>query len=163
MQITNETPRKEITIKGTVLKVIAPYAEGHVLTSGEANVLNQTLAENLRNNFAERVTKALEAGDTSTLQTELDAYIAEYEFGHRRAGAPAVDPVTKIAIQMAKDAVKNALTKAGKNPKDYTAEQIAALAQGAVDKNPIFRQRAEEEHNRRKAAAQAMLELSVEV
>jgi len=31
------------------------YAEGHVLTSVEASVLNQTFAENLRNNWANSI------------------------------------------------------------------------------------------------------------
>ena len=157
MQYSNETPRREITISGVVLKVVSPYTEGHQLTAEEAHVLNQTLAENLRNNFATRVKEVKEKSegnvDTQGLQTELDNYMTEYKFGAGRQAAVAVDPITKLAIAAAKEAVKAALIKAGKNAKDYTADQIAELAQRAVDTNPRFREIAQQQYDLKKAAA----------
>ena len=61
----------------------------------------------------------------AALQTELDEYIAGYSFGVRRGGgAVAVDPVKKIALGLARDAVKKALVAKGQGLKDYTAETI---------------------------------------
>src|SRR4051812_20346229 len=123
MEYTNETPKREITIKDVVLQVISPFTEGHVLTAGEANVLNQTLAENLRNNFASRVKEvtekagSVEAIDHAALQEELNEYTKEYEFGVRKAGAPAVSPVMRQALSLAKDAIKAKLKKDGKDIK----------------------------------------------
>lgn len=118
MEITNETPMREITVAGTQLQAPAPYAEGHTLNENEAAVLNQTLAENLRNNFASRVgaavekaavenglaeadedgkvkldketrAEALEYVDTVALQQEFLKYVQNYEFGVRRGGGGA--------------------------------------------------------------------------
>ena len=75
------TTMPTITIQKQLFNVPNRYAAGHVLTEGEANALNQTYHENLRNNFAGRVK---EGGDHATLQTELDAYAASYQFGERR-------------------------------------------------------------------------------
>lgn len=164
MQFDKSTPRKEITIKGVLLKVISPYTAGHTLTEEEANVLNQTLAENLRNNFAPRIKKAIEdvggdenAVDTKSLQGELNDYTAEYEFGVRRGGSVAVDPVTKGAIALARDAVKKALKAKGKDLKDFSADQIRELAERAVEANPKFRELAAHQLELKKAAAQETL------
>ena len=161
----NETPRKEITISGVVMKVISPYFAGHVLSDEEANVLNQTLAENLRNNFAPRVKTEkdkLEKGEIATLdvaalQVELDSYITDYEFGARRSGSVAVDPVTKIALGFARDAVKKALANSGKNVKDYTSEQIHEMAERVVAEKPRFKELAQEELARRQSIANETL------
>ena len=163
MQFDKSTTKREITISEVVLKVIQPYAEGHVLSASEANVLNQTLAENLRNNFAGVVKEAKEAAggadkvDLSALQKELNEYTKEYEFGARRSAGVAVSPVDKIALRMAKEAVRKALVKAQKDPKAYTPEQISEMAQKAVDTNPRFREEAQKEHDARKAAAAELI------
>ena len=52
-----------ITIQGESFSVDMPYSEGHVCTSTQAGALNQTRAENLRNNFASSVKKAAAAAD----------------------------------------------------------------------------------------------------
>lgn len=161
MDFSNTTPKKEITISKQVLTVISPYSEGHTLTAEEANVLNQTLAENLRNNFAPRVKAVVDEAekngaevDVAALQAELDEYIAGYSFGVRRGGgAVVVDPVKKIALGLARDAVKKALVAKGKSLKDYTAETIADLAEGVLERNPSYMESAASIHAQKKAAA----------
>lgn len=163
MQYDKSTPKKEITISEVVLKVISPFSEGQVLTAEMANVLNQTLAENLRNNFAGVVKAAKETAggfdkvDVSDLQKQLNEYTKEYEFGARRQAGVAVNPIEKIAISLARDAVKKALTKAGKVVKDYPAEQLLELAKAAVQKNPAFMASAEKVYEAKKAAGQETL------
>lgn len=159
MEYDKQTPKKEITIKGALLKVISPFKEGDVLTAATANVLNQTLAENLRNNFAPVVKQAVEVAgsvealDLKDLQTQLNAYTKEYEFGARRTAGIAINPIERIAISLAREAVKKSLVKSGKNPKDYTTEQLHDLAVNAVGKYPHFTANAEKIHAARKEAA----------
>ena len=167
MQVSNETPKKEITIKGENFTVPAPYSEGHTLTEAEANVLNQTLAENLRNNFAGVVTSAKEEAekngtelDLGALQGQLEEYITEYEFGARRSSGPALNQTDKIAISMAREQVKKALVNAGKNVKDYSAEQITELAKAAVEKHPHFRELAKQQIDLKKQAGAELLDIA---
>jgi len=134
--IDSNTPRKEITIKDELFTVPVPYTAGHVLSENEANALNQTYHENLRNNFAGVVTAAKKAAEES--------------------GA-AVDPVTKIAIGIARDLVKKALVKQGKSVKDYSAEAIAEMAKSVVEKHPHIRESAQQQYDLKKAAAATVL------
>lgn len=120
MKIPANTPRRAITVQGLTLQAPAPYTEGHTLIANEAAVLNQTLAENLRNNFASVVAKAvkdagvkdvseLPAEKTSALQAEFDKYVETYEFGVHRSGVRVVDPIEREAIAIAEEAIKTAL------------------------------------------------------
>lgn len=167
MDYDKQTPRREITINEVVLKVISPFKEGDVLTPEQAAVLNQTLAENLRNNFAGRVKEVKEAAggaagvDLVSLQKELNEYTKEYTFGARRAAGIAVNPVERIALSLAKPAVKQALVKAGKDPKSYTAEQLTELAKGALAKYPHFMEQAQKMYDAKKAAgAEALIDIA---
>jgi hypothetical protein len=69
-----ETPMSTIVVQGSALPVSTRYAEGHVLTAIEAGVLNQTLFENMRNNFASKIKAARTAlglGDDDILDTSI--------------------------------------------------------------------------------------------
>lgn len=121
MQVTDETPRTEITIQGATFVAPEPYAEGHTLTANEAAAMNQLFHENLRNNFAAKVKAALESVggavdqlDQDSLQSEFDAYATSYEFGARRAGTrvPA-DPVGREAVKIARKMIADALKAKG--------------------------------------------------
>lgn len=126
---------REITIQGAVFSVADRYAEGHALTAGEASALNQTRAENLRNNCSAELKKLREAnaeaglGDALTeaqiaeFQTKLDAYAAEYQFGIRVAREP-LDPVEAQAIKDMAAAIRAKLKAKGQKP---TAEQVDDL------------------------------------
>lgn len=135
--------RRNLLIQGETFSIPEPYGEGHVMTAGEANQLNQVLAENIRNNFAKKVSDAKEAGtlDGAAMQRELDQYAQGYEFGVRRAGGGAAritDPVKREALRIAKDAIKDALVKQGKKPSDYTAAQINEKAEQVVRDKPKY-------------------------
>lgn len=167
MEFDKQTPRKEITIKEVVLKVISPFTEGMVLTAEQANVLNQTLAENLRNNFAPVVSQAKEASggadkvNVADLQNQLNDYTKEYAFGARRQAGVAVNPVERIALGLAKDAVKKGLKKKGLEPKDYSAEQMTQMAKDAVARYPHFMEQANAIHEAKKAAgAETLIDIA---
>lgn len=153
MQLDKNTATKTITIKGAQFVVPAPYTEGHVLKANEADVLNQTLSENLRNNFASTVADAIEkAGDLSkvdisALQAELNKYVEGYEFGVRRTGSGegrvVLEPRVRIARDLAKEKVKEAIRAKGKKVSDFPAEQINSLAMQLVEKDARFYEEAD--------------------
>lgn len=133
--INASTPRETYTIAGQTFSFYQPYAEGHVLTANEAASMNQTFAENVRNNFAKRVKEAVEAGtfDQDMVQSQLDDYMNEYEFGQRTGGGGRTsDPVAAEALRIAKDRVRAALQKRGDKLSDYTAAAITDAAKGVL-------------------------------
>ena len=149
MDFNDQTPRRNITIAGVQLSVPEPITEGHQVNENEAAALNQVLAENVRNNFANRVKKAQENGeDTESLQQELEAYVADYEFGVRRGGgggsATSKDPVEKEAMALARAKVKEALKSKGHKISDVANEKINELAANALEKHPEFREQAKQ-------------------
>lgn len=126
-----------ITIAGNPFTVSPRYAEGHVLTANEANALNQTFFENLRNNFAG---KAKEGGS----QADFDAYVETYKFGERTGGGGSRDPVEVEAMNLARDAIKKSITAKGGKIADYKAAAISAAASKLIEQNPMFREKAKE-------------------
>ena len=106
-----------ITIAGKSFTLTPRYAEGHTLSAIEAAVLNRTLAENIGNNFRQKVKDAVEAGayDEAEMQTTFDTYASEYQFGvrHTSGGGVRRDPLEVEVRRLALGAVKAALQKAG--------------------------------------------------
>lgn len=153
--------KQTIKVAGIEFEVTGRYAEGHVLTAIEANVLDQTRFENLRNNFTPKVKKAEEAAkaagvelDVEKLRAEFATYADEYQFGVKREGTgkTVTDPVEREALRMAKELVKGALRNNGQSIKAVGAEKIAELASGLLEKRPSIR----EEAKRRVEQAKAM-------
>ena len=150
MNITQETPRAEITIKGGTFLAPEPYAEGHVLTANEASAMNQLLHENLRNNFAKKVELALEevSGkvadlDMETLQAAFDEYAQGYEFGVRKASTrTAVDPVERELYKIAGALVRKALRSKGVDLKTVSEEQFDTFVESAIAARPQLRDEA---------------------
>lgn len=135
-EVNAKTRRSNITIAEVVVACPQPYTEGHPLTVNEAAALNQTYAENVRNNLAKRVKE--KPGEAQSI---VDEYCQTYEFGVRRAMAGG-DPVEKEAMDMARAKVKEALKANGHVLKDIPAEKITELAQGVLDKYPQIREQA---------------------
>lgn len=134
-----------ITIQGMSFVVPTPYAEGHALNAAEASTLNQVLSENLRNNFAGTVKKAVEKAaadgaplDEAALQTQFAEYAAAYEFHGRRAGRASVDPVTRAAQALAKGAIMAALKKNKIDPKTLAEGKMDELIAGLLAKDSSF-------------------------
>jgi hypothetical protein len=127
-----------VTISGKPFTVAPRYAAGHVLTENEANALNQTFFENIRNNFAGK------AKDGGT-QADLDTYVQSYQFGVRTGGGGGSrDPVEVEAMSLARDQVKKMISASGKKVSDYTAAAISAAAAKLLEKNPAIREKARE-------------------
>lgn len=135
-EITDSTPTTEITVAGQTFKAPQPYGAGDVLNANEASALNQTYAENLRNNFASKVKEALEAGtfDADVFQGRFSDYAAEYEFGVRTGGGRSGDPVMAEAMGITRDLVRKALAKAGHKLADVPASKVSELAKAQLSK-----------------------------
>lgn len=152
----------EITIAGKKFPVRRPYAEGSILTAGEANGLNQTRNENVRNNLTKLV-KSWD-GTAEGLAEAVDKYDAEYAFGIRAAGEPRVtsDPVTTEAKAIAREAIKQKLEAAGQKA---DAKQINAAVEKLLaneTQGPKFRAVAEQRiAERKRLASQAMEEIDI--
>lgn len=163
-------PVSSITIQGLEFEVPDMYSAGsHVLTAGEASALNQTRAENLRNNFAPKIKAAMveyrkanslaedaEVAVTSldheALTADFDKYAGEYEFGVRKSGTGTrtpTDPVERESIRIAKERVKAALNKKGIKLDSVSKEKMAELIQNVITKYPDVK----EEAQRRVSAA----------
>jgi hypothetical protein len=117
------TPTQAITIAGTRFTVPVRYAEGHVLTAGEANALNQTYLENCRNNLSGR------AKDGTLTQEIVDQYAASYVFGQRTGGVASADPVESMALTIARKRVKSGGMSAAQITK--AARELLASDRGA--------------------------------
>src|SRR5262245_22711029 len=125
----------QITIQGQTFKVPLRYAAGHPLTEGEAGALNQTLHENLRNNFAKKVSDGVEAGiPLETLQQQLDDYANDYQFGVRTGGGGfRGDPVMTAAMNVARDLVRNAVKAKNLPADDWPASRVSQAAKALLD------------------------------
>lgn len=137
MAETVNNAARNITIQGIEFSIPQPYGAGHVLTENEARHLNQTYAENVRNNFAKTVKASLDGAEGAVSQADLPSafadYVGKYSLDQVRAVASGssrtLDPVEKEARQLAKDIVKNALAKQGAKltaPKEASDEEKAA-------------------------------------
>lgn len=119
---------KTVKIGGVELELEMPYAEGHVLTAGEAAQFNQTFRENVGNNFRKTIEKMIEEGkEASEIQTAFDEYVNSYEMGARKAGGgPRLDPVDREMRALAKKALQEAFAKKGYSWKDTSEEEKEA-------------------------------------
>jgi hypothetical protein len=150
MNIEADCPTKEITIAGQTFVAPAPYAAEHVLTEMEAKVLNQTLIENLRNNFATRVkqgqsTEEAHAEIAAATQADFDAYVASYEFGVKRSGGRSsqpVDPVEKEARKIAREKVVAALKGKGVKVSDLDKDVVEGYITKALETYPVIKETA---------------------
>jgi len=124
---------QDIVIQKTTFVAPAPYAAGHVLTGPEAEALNQTLAENLRNNFAARMKRAAEDG-TQLSQEDFDTYAQAYSFGARVSTSARVvrDPVATEERKLAEAAIREAIKAKGLKVKDVPAETFETYVNRAV-------------------------------
>lgn len=163
-----------IKIQGILFPATPRYAEGHPLTAQEALVLNQTLFENLRNNFASHIRKALDAkregqpedftpeftaDELNDLQVKFGEYASAYSFSAPRAPRTPVDPLQREMRAIAKDRVMAALAKKNISvralPEGKMDEYITAL----LAKYPDIQEEAQRRIAARKEIAEDILDL----
>ena len=139
---------KEITIQGIVFNVNQPYQTGHAVSEAEAKALNQTRAENIRNNCAKLVKEAkTEHGNelpdevltslAMAVKEKDDAYI--FTLASIGGGRASRDPVDIEATKIAKAAINGKLRELNKKVSDidkdaYAAKVAEIAASDAVQK-----------------------------
>lgn len=137
MQIADGTPRVERSIGNDkvsfTVNVPQPYSAGaRELTEGEANALNQTIAENLSNNLRKKLVEGFSEGEgdarttrpftSEEAQTLVDEYLADYEIGVRRAGSgerQVTDPVEREARKIARQKAVEMIKAQGGKQADF--------------------------------------------
>lgn len=161
---------RSVTIAGLVFSLVAPYAAGHVLTESEAAVLNQTYAENIRNNTSKLVTAAQEEAKKENrqvtaedLQPQIDAYVSTYAFGVRTVGerGPRLPTRDKIALKLAEDAVRAKLAAQKVKITKELLPTIAKVARELVATKPAFYAEADRQIKATQKAADSTLDDSV--
>jgi hypothetical protein len=157
-----------ITIQGLEFSVDYPYKSGTIdLTPGEASALNQTRAENLRNNFAAQIKQMLaEHRETNKIpeteevapsvldKDELDKAFAEYsknyEFGVRSLGGGGrlpTDPVEREAFDIASKKVREALKARNVKLTSVSKEQMQDMVEAVIAKYPDITEEAKRRVN----------------
>jgi len=134
--MANGADKDQITIQGKTFYVPLRYKAGHTLTDGEAGALNQTLHENLRNNFAKKVAEGADAGvPLETLQQQLDDYANDYQFGVRTGGGGGYrgDPVMTKAMEIARELVRAALKSKSMDMEEWPAARISQTAKSLLE------------------------------
>lgn len=119
---------REVTIAKHTFTVSLPFAEGHVLTEGEAKALNQTRTENISNSLRKKLTDLL--GDEATAEqiAEAQAMVAEldaaYTFtvANASGGRRVTDPLEKECKAVARAYISQQLKEAGKSVKEMGKE-----------------------------------------
>jgi hypothetical protein len=146
MQIPSDAVNKEFVVQSVPVMCPLVFKEGHVCSSADAHVLNQTVIENVRNNIAAKVKALAESGQDTPeeVQKLVDEYIKEYEFGERRGGGVSADPVKREALAIATDLVKKKLKERGKKLSEIENSEIRKLAEAAVEKYPQITEQAKQ-------------------
>lgn len=154
------TGSQTIKIKGLKVTVPAPYSEGHVMTSPEARALNQTLAENIRNNQAKVVEKAKETEgfDEAAVIAAVEAYALTYNFGMARPRKEPVDPVEKEEHKMAKAVVLEKLRARKIDLETFSDDQMDKAIAIVLGKYPEIHEEAVRRVNSRSAIASAVMD-----
>lgn len=178
-RVTDTSPTEEFTIQGLTFDVPQPYVAGTLdLTEGEASALNQTFAENIRNNFSGVIQQAeidyrkangLAEGaevpkdqlDKDALAVKLAEYAKSYEFGVRsvRGARIPMDPVGREAYRIAGELIRNALKSKNVKLDSVSKEWMAKAIKDLVDAQPEIT--AEAKRRVDSAAAFALASLSV--
>lgn len=165
------TSASRLKIQGLIFIFTQRYAKGHVLTADEAAVLNQTLGENLRNNFANEVRKALEALPTpaegeppaalapetiAALEARFADYQASYVFKGPRSGPGPMDPLERETRKVAAALLRAKLAEHGH--KTPPKEQFDELVERIATTRPEVRAEAQRRLEAAKSAGTDILE-----
>lgn len=129
MELPANCPTRARTIGGVEVQVPTPYHEGYVLSEAEAQMLNQTFAENISNNMRSKATG--EDGNklsSEALQPLIDEYVAKYQPGVRQGGggggARALTPVEVEVRNLATAKLKEILKSKGLKQRDINFTEV---------------------------------------
>lgn len=136
----NNAATETAKVQKVQVSVPAPYKEGHKLRANEADALNAYYVNCIRNAIAPDVKEKLqkdgamdkdgnlnaEKVDSKAVQKMIDDFVQSYDFG--QTGGRSGDPVEREAMEIARNAVRDAIRRRGANVSDYSAKQITDKA-----------------------------------
>jgi hypothetical protein len=128
--------QKQITIQSKSFQVPIRYKAGYTLKENEAAILNHALHESLRNNFSSKVKAGVEAGTSDEdLQQQLDDYAERYQFGPQGGGGShRGDPAMLLAMNIARDLVRQAIRSKGLNQDEWPATRVSQFAKALLER-----------------------------
>ena len=137
------SPRVSFRLRGPVsgspaysFSIPARYAEGDVLTAGEAQALSQLMAENVQNNMRAKFLselagcmpgELLSQAQLADLQLAIETYAEKYVFLERHEPKPRLGAFEAEALAIATELVEIEARKAGRELAE--AERAEAIAQ----------------------------------
>lgn len=127
----------EVTIQGITFSYEPRYAEGHVLNEGEAKALNQTMKENIRNNFAQKV-KAFQEGAVGEdiIRASFEDYVANYKFSDRQIERQPANKVEQIHNKLLKEVAEALCRKNNTTFKELSESRQDALLETLRARRP---------------------------
>lgn len=163
MQLAADVKRTARTIAGISVQVPQPYVAGHVVTEGEAQMLNQTLAENFSNNLRTKIEKFIASegaeprlATAEEAQQVVDAYASTYTPGVRSGGGgggrQSLTPLEKEVLALARAKVDERLKSKGLKKADVEYNDVV---QKLIDKRRDEFEKAAEKVLQAKAKAAA--------
>lgn len=144
-----DTSPLSFSAKGIIFELAPRYTAGDTINLPEANTLNQTLVENLRNNFTPRIqakldeiekaegaVRELSEAEKEALRAVFQTYESEYTFQGKRGSRTPVDPVRREAVKMARETITSALRAKDIAPKDLKEGQMDELIEKYLAAHP---------------------------
>lgn len=130
---------KKLTIAGKVFEVSTPYTAGHTIDETEAAILNQTRAENIGNNCRKEVKEALEASKPEAeIAAAISAYDAKYTFSMGGAPREPADPIAKLAVKIAREAIRLQLAASGRKLKSIPKDKLEAAVEQVSQQEDVL-------------------------
>lgn len=160
---------RTLTIAGEQFNV--PTAEecgiiaGAVLDAAAARQLYQVRNENVRNNAAAKVKKALENGGTvDAIRGEIEQFAVDYTFSMPGAGGGrtrVTDPVERMARSIARDMLTAHLAKDGRKRKDIEDEKWEAELERIAGTDAVQKLAKKRYQEQQKASESLLAEVNV--
>jgi len=152
-----------VTVSGIIFEINLPYAVGHKISASEANALNYLYVNNILSQFKPLVTKAQRAAGKMDLSEDVrEDLIKKLQYmceNHKFVSrvATAMDPVQRMAFDMAKPLVINALKQQDIDLKTIDEEKMEKIILSLLEKRPDII----EEAKRRISALAAVAEKGI--
>lgn len=161
---TPSTKQTEVIIQEIIFLAPAPFAEGHVCSLIESSVLNQCLAENLRNNFTKVVKqakeqageRALSAEELSTLHAKFADYASRYTFQFKAGPKAPIDPIGRESAKIALVLVKEGLQRKGISIKDLPDGKLDEYVAKVANQESVIKEAKRRIDATRAVAAEAL-------
>lgn len=149
----------EVTIQGLTFTYEPRYSAGHTLDEGEAKALNQVMKENLRNNFAQKVS-AFQEGAVSEeiIQASFAEYVEKYRFSDRQTVERPTNKVEQIHSKLIREMAEAVCRRNKTTFKDLSEARQEALLETIRASKPELLEEAKRRFEQLQSITAAALE-----